>query len=84
MVTRPYDGCCHVKNCGQAATAHCMRCGRFCCPAHIRHVSITWREEKRPPGTSATDRLPVRTETYTLCPHCSRKPVPRLAPSRTH
>jgi hypothetical protein len=83
MVTRPDDGCCHVKNCGQAATAYCMRCGHPCCAAHIHHVSITWREENRPPGTDATVRLPIRTETYTLCLRCSTKPVPRLMPLPT-
>lgn len=83
MVTRPDDGCCHVKSCGEMATTHCMYCGRPCCPAHIRHVSITLRDEKRPPGMSAIDRLPIRTETYMLCLRCSTKPVPRLMPSRT-
>lgn len=86
MVTRPDrpdDGCCHVKNCGQMATVHCMHCGHPCCAAHIRHVSVTRREERRPPGMSATVRLPIRTETYLLCQRCSTKPVPRLMPSPT-
>lgn len=78
MVTRPDDGRCHVKSCDLVATTHCMHCGQPCCPAHIHHVSITWREDKRPPGTGATDRLPIHTETYALCPRCSTKPVPRL------
>lgn len=78
MVTRPDDGRCHVKSCDLVATSHCMRCDQPCCSAHIRQVTITLRDEKRPPGMSAIDRLPIRTETYALCPRCSTKPVPPL------
>src|SRR5690242_20258910 len=79
MLTRPDDACdvcCHVKNCEQMATARCMHCGHPCCAAHIHLVTITRRDEKRPPGMSPIVRLPIRTETYALCSRCSTKPVP--------
>ena len=83
MVTQPDDGCCHIKGCGQLATTHCMHCGHPCCPAHLHKVSLTRRDEKRPPGMSPIVRLPLHTETYALCQRCSTKPVPRLTPMPT-
>lgn len=80
MVTQTGDICCQVKDCGRMAVAVCEHCGHPCCLAHVRHVSITCRADRRPPGMSASARLPIRTETYTLCLRCSTKPVPR----RTH
>ena len=80
-MTRPSDEVyCHVKECEQLATTVCEHCGRPCCHTHVRHFSITYRDDQRAPGMSATARLPIRTETYLLCPRCSTKPVPR----RTH
>jgi hypothetical protein len=77
MVTQPADECCHVKDCEQIAAVVCEHCGHPCCLAHARRVAITFRDEHRPPGMSASARLPIRTETYTLCLRCSTKPVPR-------
>lgn len=73
---QPVDVYCHIKNCEQLATERCMRCGQSFCLAHIHRVSIMRRAETRPPGMSATVRLPIRTETYALCARCSSKPVP--------
>lgn len=77
MVTRAGDVCCHVKNCEQLATAICERCNHPCCSAHLRHVTVRWRDEQLPSGISASVRLPTHTETYALCPRCSTKPIPR-------
>lgn len=77
MVSPSSDVSCHIKDCEQVAAAVCEHCGHPCCLAHVRRVSITYRDDQRPPGMSASARLPIRTETYMLCLRCSTKPVPR-------
>lgn len=75
MATQPGDLFCALKNCEQPASAICEHCGHAYCPAHLRAVSITYRDDQRPPGMSPSARLPIRTETYALCPRCSMKPI---------
>lgn len=82
MEAIPDDLTCHVKNCAEAASTTCDRCGHQYCAAHIRHVSIQRREERTPQPAllGASPRVPTHAEVYALCPHCWTKPVPQKPP----
>lgn len=79
MNAQPVSGTCNAKDCSEAATALCERCGQSFCSAHLGQVVLHRREERSAQSTrqSALERLPTRTETYALCAACQSKPVPR-------
>jgi hypothetical protein len=79
MASEEEPALCHVKGCLEPATATCDRCGQPCCAEHIKHLTIQRRALRthQPNSTDVLARLPTYTETYTLCPRCSTKPVLR-------
>lgn len=73
---------CHVKACALPATTTCDRCGQRFCAAHCRELVLQRRDDssERPTHRGMLERLPMRTESYTLCAPCRTKPVPRDLP----
>src|SRR5512146_937974 len=69
---------CHARECALPAVVACESCARLCCEDHVRRITIERREEPVEVRGSrgALGRVPTRTETYTLCPRCSTKPIP--------
>ena len=68
---------CHAKTCTELASVTCDRCGQQWCTNHIVYVTVQRREQfnMQSPHFNALSRLPLRTETYALCPLCKGKPV---------
>lgn len=69
---------CYVKACALPATTICDRCGKRFCAAHCRELVLQRRDDssERLTHQGMLERLPMRTESYTLCAPCRTKPVP--------
>lgn len=76
------DTPCYMKACTLPATTTCDRCGQRFCAAHCRELVLQRRDDasERPTHQGMLERLPMRTESYTLCAPCRTKPVPRDLP----
>ncbi len=76
---------CNAKGCDLPATATCDRCERRFCAAHCAVLVLQRRDDSpgRPDHHGMLARLPMRTESYTLCAACRNKPVPRNLPPLT-
>jgi len=74
---------CYGKGCALPATTTCDRCGQRFCTAHCRQLVLKRRDDssERPTHQGMLERLPMRTESYTLCVRCRTKPVPRDLPA---
>lgn len=76
---------CNAKGCDLPATATCDRCERRFCAAHCAVLVLQRRDESsgRQDHHGMLARLPMHTESYTLCATCRNKPVPRNLPPLT-
>lgn len=82
MEARAESTVCSAKDCSAPADATCDRCGRPCCPAHVRQLVIQRRDAptERSTRLDMLAHLPTRAETYALCAACWTKPVPCKPP----
>ena len=73
---------CHAKGCGLPATNTCDRCERRFCATHCTTLVLQRRDDasERTTHHGMLTRMPMRTESYTLCATCRNKPVPRNLP----
>lgn len=76
-MTAPRQGStCEIAKCGLPAVGACDNCGHLCCATHLTRLTLERRATTRESAgrREPLARLPVRTETYLLCPRCSKRP----------
>lgn len=68
---------CHVRECACVAGAVCASCGRAFCANHSRSISIERRSDRVETHDHRwmLERAPTRTEVYTLCLRCGKRPL---------